>query len=70
MTTEQIGPQPSHQKYMCIDKLGFNQYQLCRSSDIEEKNLNQKPDSPKLQIAKFTLATYYNERLGRIRFQT
>ena len=63
-------------QYMYENDAGFNKLQLCRTSDVFEKNAFEwysnrggLPHDMKLQKAKYQVFTLFNEKLGAITAQ-
>lgn len=64
---EQINPSLSMQAFMFEDYFGYNNFQLCRTSDLE--NGEQKSKGLTQQRTKYQLFTFFNEKVGIIQVQ-
>ena len=67
--SESINPSQSNKKYLHMDKFGFNNFSISRTTDInEEQDENAKSNGKLLKVkqqAKYQIFTLYTEKLGR-----
>ena len=64
-----INPSKVNQKYVYVDKQGFNCFSICRTSEILEERISDGSLLRIRQQAKYQLQTLYTEKLGRIHCQ-